>query len=298
MNPHFNHYFLSLIVTLACAVGTSHAADDPGYTLEYNFQRNYGYLDIDSVCAVSGYTGTLPAELTIPSTVTIDGKTYPVEGIGACAFENCETLEKINLPNTLKLIFRHAFFGCTSLQSVTLPDSVLLIDDEVFYNCTALHHIELSNNLKQINDQAFGFCKSLEEITFPDSLEIIMRHAFVDCHSLKSAFIPKTLLSLDNPFPGCKSLTGINVDPDNPNYKSRDGVLFSKNGELLVCYPSGKYSETYTIPGNVQYLDNFCFRFSNIKNLVFADAFDPKGFPDAPAFYYCDSIKTDRKSVV
>ena len=301
MNPHFHHYFLSLIIALACATGTSHAADDPGYTLEFKFQRNYGYLDIDSVCVVSGYTGTLPAELTIPSTGTIDGKTYPVEGIGDCALGNCETLEKVNLPNTLKIIFSRAFSGCASLQSVTLPDSVLLIDVEVFYNCSALRHIELSKNLKQINDQAFGFCESLEEITFPDSLEIIMRHAFVDCHSLKSVFIPKSVRSLDNPFPGCKSLTEINVDPDNPNFKSCDGVLFSKSGllydesvQLLMCYPAGKFSETYIIPAEVTNFDVFSFRFSNIRNLVFPDELDPKALPreGKRAFWLCDSIKT------
>lgn len=301
MNPHFHHYFLSLIIALACATGTSHAADDPGYTLEFKFQRNYGYLDIDSVCVVSGYTGTLPAELTIPSTGTIDGKTYPVEGIGDCALGNCETLEKVNLPNTLKIIFSRAFSGCASLQSVTLPDSVLLIDVEVFYNCSALRHIELSKNLKQINDQAFGFCESLEEITFPDSLEIIMRHAFVDCHSLKSVFIPKSVRSLDNPFPGCKSLTEINVDPDNPNFKSCDGVLFSKSRllydesvQLLMCYPAGKFSETYIIPAEVTNFDVFSFRFSNIRNLVFPDELDPKALPreGKRAFWLCDSIKT------
>ena len=43
----------------------------------------------------------------------------------------------------------------------------------------------------------------------------------------------------------CRS---INVDEDNPSYKSIDGVLYSKDGSELLFYPSLKKGKSFTIP--------------------------------------------------
>lgn len=50
----------------------------------------------------------------------------------------------------------------------------------------------------------------------------------------------------DNPF--CE----IIVAKDNPRYKSVDGVLFTKDGKHLICYPRGRNLPEYTVPDGVE----------------------------------------------
>ncbi len=61
------------------------------------------------------YKGTQTA-VTVPESVTIDGKTYPVTEFGANAFYSLTSLRNITLPNTLEKVNVPQFIGCTSLQ--------------------------------------------------------------------------------------------------------------------------------------------------------------------------------------
>jgi len=57
--------------------------------------------------------------------------------------------------------------------------------------------------------------------------------------------------SIENsPFDECSSLTSITVDAANTTYKSVDGILYTKDGTMLICCPAGK-TGSVTIPGGV-----------------------------------------------
>ena len=44
------------------------------------------------------------------------------------------------------------------------------------------------------------------------------------------------------------ALTGVEVDPANPNYESIDGVLYSKDHSRLILYPAAKNTGgSYTV---------------------------------------------------
>lgn len=62
--------------------------------------------------------------ITIPKSVTVQGKTLPVTQIGENAFSACEQLLTINLPNSITKINKMAFYECTSLKNLTLPEGV------------------------------------------------------------------------------------------------------------------------------------------------------------------------------
>ena len=57
-------------------------------------------------------------EVTIPPTVTYEGRTYNVTAIGDDAFRGCTGLTKVTIPNTVTSIGHTAFSGCTSLQTI------------------------------------------------------------------------------------------------------------------------------------------------------------------------------------
>lgn len=104
-------------------------------------------------------------ELTIPSEVTIDGKTYTVVGIDKNAFKG-STIYNITLPETLKSIGDLAFSG-TTIPYLYIPDGVENIGVGAFqqFRCNAIH---IPDSLKEVDSNwyTFAFSKVSEFIEF------------------------------------------------------------------------------------------------------------------------------------
>ena len=84
-----------------------------------------------------------------------------VESIGDHAFEGCENLINITIPDSVTSIGLCAFEGCSSLTNITIPNGVTSIGFCAFYNCTSLTSITIPNSVTSIGDYTFGKCDSL-----------------------------------------------------------------------------------------------------------------------------------------
>ena len=120
-------------------------------------------------------------------------------------------VEKVIIPNGITSIAPKAFWGCKEIKEIYLPDSITELPDNVFAFCSSLEKIQLSRNLKEIPKEIFEHCKSLKELFIPKSVTYIAGNAF--CR--------------------CKNLRKVIVEEDNPQYKSVDNCLISKDGTLL-----------------------------------------------------------------
>lgn len=98
------------------------------------------------------------AEVVIPPTVIIDGKSYTVETIGKNAFYK-SSIQEISLPTTIKVIGKWAF-GCSSLNKIKLPIG-----------------------LERIEERGFVYCYNLRYVSFPPSLTYLGQSCFFDCHN-------------------------------------------------------------------------------------------------------------------
>ena len=58
-----------------------------------------------------------------------------VTSIGLAAFEECQDLATVTIPNTVTNIGQDAFGGCSSLTSITLPGSVTSLAPYTFNAC-------------------------------------------------------------------------------------------------------------------------------------------------------------------
>ena len=87
-------------------------------------------------------------------------------------------------------------------------------------------------------------------------------------YTITSVYIPATITSIGGgAFGCCQELNAINVDKDNPNYSSIDGVLFNKKQTKLICYPYGK-GASYVIPDGVTTIESCAFLESWLSDVV------------------------------
>lgn len=76
-------------------------------------------------------------------------------------------------------------------------------------------------------------------------------------------------------FPTIKEII---VEEENPHYSSSDGVLFSKNKDTLIMYPSQKDNNSYHIPEDVKYIEDNAFYYNtNINTIKFPDNLEAIG---------------------
>ncbi|MCI7351538.1 MAG: leucine-rich repeat protein [Ruminococcus sp.] len=196
-----------------------------------------------------------------------------VTSIGNYAFKECG-LNSIAFAedSTLEAIKSSAFEGCSNLQSITIPNTVTSIGNKAF-NHSGLKSITFKEGsaLNTIGSSAFYNCQSLESIAVPDGVTSIEDCAFSCCSSLETVTIPKSVTYIGNDaFNICSSIT---VDDSNPNYSSKEGVLFNKDKSELLVYPRKKSGDSYIIPDSVKSFAKGAFvDCSNLKSITIPDS--------------------------
>ena len=74
-------------------------------------------------------------DVTIPSSISIDGISYQVEDIERSAFYGFNSLVNLTVSEGIKTIGYTAFKNCYNLKTVSLPSSLVSIGDYAFENC-------------------------------------------------------------------------------------------------------------------------------------------------------------------
>ncbi|MCL2328902.1 MAG: leucine-rich repeat domain-containing protein [Bacteroidetes bacterium] len=194
------------------------------------------------------------------------------------------------IPNNITHIDDFAFSNCSGLTSVIIPEGVKSIGNNAFYGCSGLSEIIIPNSVTSIGDKAFAGCSGLVEITIPEGVTNIGHSAFKDCSKLTSVTVPKSVTSIGSyTFNYCNSLVSIEVNSENANYTSVDGVLFDKNKTTLICYPSNKAGD-YIIPEGVKRLNSYAF--ANCNNLVSVTIPSSVTEIELTVFSGCNSLNT------
>ena len=218
--------------------------------------------------------------IVIPNSVT---------SIGERAFNNCNSLTSIVIPNSVTSIGDSAFSSCNNLTSIVIPNSVTSIGANAFYGCNNLTSIVIPNSVTSIGDSAFSSCNNLTSIVIPNSVTSIGERAFYGCNNLTSIVIPNSVTSIgERAFASCNNLKQIDVSPDNRNYMSIDGNLYTKDGKTLIQYAIGKQEISFNIPTSVTSIGDLAFAYCvSITSIVIPDSVTSIG---ERAFYYCNSL--------
>ena len=245
------------------------AADNPNYK-----SVNRLLLSKDGRTLVSGVNG----RVTIPEGVT---------EIGAYAFYGYSGLTSVTIPASVTEIGYLAFWGCGGLTAVVIPNSVTSIEWGAFLGCGSLKSLTIPDSVTAIEGAAFYCCFGLTSVTMAEGVTVIGDDTFVGCTSLKSVTIPASVASIGScAFHRCAELTSFTVAADNPNYKSVNGHLLTKDGRTLLRGVNGVNGRV-TIPEGVTVIgDSAFYGCSGLKSVTI-----PEGVTAiAGAFYGCSSL--------
>ena len=115
--------------------------------------------------------------------------------------------------------------------------------------------------------------------------------AFEDCTSLVSVKIPDTVEYINsNVFCGCSALKSIEVDANNSDYSSENGILFNKKKDAIVAYPMGKEDTSYVVPDGVLEIGMAAFQgCSKLTNVKLPDGVE---IIDDFAFAFCYGLES------
>lgn len=219
----FLFFFILLAITAACDDSPEPLPEEPmppasADTLMWDGTAytdgllRYGLLADTAVQLLPPDTAhvSLPAELTVPATVRIHDREYPVVQVGFGCFSDCNALERVHLPATMRSIEPGGFWSCHGLTEITMPESVSYIGEEAFAFCTAFTTFHLPAGLTRLDRCVLSDCDRLEEIDIPASVTHIEVGAFSGCDSLKHVTIPQAVTWLEySAFAGCRTLKSV-----------------------------------------------------------------------------------------
>lgn len=168
---------------------------------------------------------------------------FPVTKIAENAFENCKTLEKITLPDTIEIIDEFAFSNCARLTEIIIPPKVKVLECGAFRFCSSLNTVVLSENLEKISENVFFKCIQLSNVRFNKKLKVIDMRAFTFCKNLNNLFLPSSLkLIAKYSFLNCDNLRNICfVDENGEIVDNPDDILVENNAiaynKAMFCIP-------------------------------------------------------------
>jgi len=122
--------------------------------------------------------------IMIPESVSVYDTVYTVTGINALAFQRCNELESVTIPNSVKRIGYASFAECTSLSEITIPAGVEFIDQYAFAYCSNLKHIVIQGN-PEIDETAFIGCGTDLEVIYT----VVENHKALDPDSVQEGAI-------------------------------------------------------------------------------------------------------------
>ena len=215
----------TLLLAVAASVGAMFAEKVQIGDLYYNLDATNKTAEVTySTMSINNdnYSGLITAN--IPASVVYDEVEYSVTSIGESAFNSCERLTFVTIPNSVTSIGVLAFSFCSNLTFVTIPNSVINIENGPFTACINLKTIivgadnpnycsmdgvlfnkdktqliqypggkqgaySIPSSVTSIGDEAFYLCLGLTSIDIPNSVTSIGIYAFTACMNLTSVVI-------------------------------------------------------------------------------------------------------------
>ena len=166
----------------------------------------YTYTVENGVASISSYNG-YESNVTVPTSVKINGNTYKIKRVENYAFENCTSIRKLVIPKQIISLGNGAFKNCTNLESITINGNIGDCsgysatsyndsDYSVFYNAGANSdklNVTFGSGVRTIpaylfatgNDESANVYVHITSVVIGENVTEIGNNAFFKCYDLK-----------------------------------------------------------------------------------------------------------------
>lgn len=242
-----------------------------------------------------------------------------VTNIGDGAFFDCESLTNVTLGSDVTNLGDWAFSFCPGLASICCRGNVPnLLGSNVFYGTPAkLYYLSSATGWgptlgglaavlssppvpfdSTINNDGVSvtiteYTGSDSVVTIPETINFlpvtgIGDNPFYTSLDVTNVLIGSGINAIDDfAFVDCEGLLAINVDTNNADFSSLDGVLFNRDQTVLLAYPRARVG-SYAIPASVTDIGACSFEFSEeLTGITIPGSVTNIG---ESAFSYCVSL--------
>lgn len=298
-------YNCTSLVSITLPEGITNIGSDVFYNTGYyntasNWENNVLYL---GVCLV-GATVDLMGDYAIK-----DGTKFVLSN----AFNGCNNLISITVPDSVIRLGEYAFENCTSLKAVHINDianwckigfdnnsaNPLCYAKNLYIDGQLATNITIPEGVARVPAYSFYNCESLVSVTMPSGVDNISFSVFCNCINLETVSLPDTLTRIENSaFENCSKINTLFVE-DLSKWCS---VYFGNTYSNPLLYATnvffnGKLTKSVVIPDDVTSISSKAFyggetlsKFTIHDNVtsIGSDAFTDTG-------YYNDSSNWENK---
>ena len=238
-----------MLATSAFAYDFS-AVCETGQTLYYRILSEENH----EVAVTGSYPGPV-GDLVIPEFVEYENTSYTVVSIGSNAFDRCQEITSVVLPNSIRRIESEAFIDCTGLSSdLVIPEQCTFIGGYAFMNCPGLSSLTIGASVDTIQYSAFEDCIGLQSIhcytpTPPFSEHIPSNPEYTD----RSIFFH---VPTDIPvYVNCLTFDQFLLNWDWSRFVNMEGTVFLGAPALTVSVNNPEYgtAEVVSIPEDCEH---------------------------------------------
>ena len=155
-----NDPLLAAAVTLA-------ASGSCGENVTWSLSADEAVLTISGYGPMEDYRSTSK----VPWRYSVDAvKAVVVEAgvttLGDSAFQNCKSLEQVELPRSLERIGTYTFSGCYALTEIVIPEGTRILAAKAFSDTKNLRTIYLPATLEAVDMKAFNYDTAIQDVYY------------------------------------------------------------------------------------------------------------------------------------
>ena len=246
----------------------------------------YGVTGMAGLAGYSAFEESNVKEVTFAEGATI---------IPEKSFFGCKSIEKINIPNTVKTIGNNAFSGCENLKEIELPEGIESIGANAFSG-TGITSLTIPASLKSgyasagmiaVGAYSIAEGSNIKEVTFAEGTKKIPYRIFFNCSTLEKVNLPDSVELIGREaFAGCENLSDIIYNKDSDIKCYQDSFKDSGLAEKVPFKILEDSSETATY-GDVNVGDDVTIADAVLLNKYLVDSatLSEQGMANADAYY-------------
>lgn len=159
----------------------------------------------------------------------INGVLYNKDKTKILQYPKAKTQTSYIIPSSVTTVGRDAFEECENLKSIILPERLTSIEESAF-SSSGIKTIEIPAGVTTISRSAFN-SSFIESIVLPNNIVKIDEMAFRNCKNLKKIFIQNPQCEIDDSFGTiCSNLAFEDA------YRQFDGIIYGYENSTAHAY--------------------------------------------------------------